>query len=141
MTGKFVKYDLDVEIFRSVVQLMASMLNHASGQQLARNQFACSVRVAMSFTQELSVSIVLMYCESISYAKCQEHFSNALPDAKVPKQSSICRLFHRFRDTGSVNDRNKTGRPSVLTDDSLQTISETFIYSPKKISSKTFSPD
>lgn len=86
----------------------------------------------MSFTQEQRVFIVLSYCESKSYAKCQEDFSNAFPDAKVPNKSSICRLFHRFRDTGSVNDRKRTGRPSVLTDDSLQTISETFIRSPKK---------
>jgi transposase len=42
------------------------------------------------------------------------------------------RLVNRFRDTGSVQDRDRSGRPSVLSDDSLDDIRQTLLRSPLK---------
>jgi hypothetical protein len=39
---------------------------------------------------------------------------------------------NRFRDTGSVQDRNGSGRPSVLGDDSLDDIRQTLFRFPRK---------
>jgi hypothetical protein len=49
----------------------------------------------------------------------------------VPNKSTIFRLVNRFRDTGSVQDKNRSGRPSVLSDDSLDDIRQTLLRSPR----------
>ena len=59
-------------------------------------QAVCLFRAAMSFKQEYHVFIVVSYCESKSYLKCQEQFLNAFPDANVPNKYTICRLFKRL---------------------------------------------
>jgi hypothetical protein len=50
----------------------------------------------------------------------------------VPNKSTISRLVNRFRDTGGVQDRNRPGRPSVLSDDSLDDIRQNLLRSPLK---------
>jgi hypothetical protein len=50
----------------------------------------------------------------------------------VPNKSTVSRLVNRFRDTGSVQDRNRSGRPSELIDDSLDDIRQTLLHSPRK---------
>jgi transposase len=47
---------------------------------------------------------------------------DAFPDSPVPNKSTISRLVNRFRETGSVQDRNRFGRPSVLSDDTLDAV-------------------
>jgi hypothetical protein len=46
--------------------------------------------------------------------------------------SAVPRLVNCFRDTGSVQDRNRSDRPSVLSDDSLDDIRQTLLRSPRK---------
>jgi hypothetical protein len=50
----------------------------------------------------------------------------------VPNKSTISRLVNRFRDTGSVQDRNRSGRSSVLSDNSLDDTRQTLLPSPRK---------
>jgi hypothetical protein len=50
----------------------------------------------------------------------------------VPDKSTISRLVNRFNDTGSVLERNRSGRPSVLSDDGLDGIRQTLLRSPRK---------
>jgi hypothetical protein len=38
-------------------------------------------------------------------------------DSPVTNKSTVSRPVKRFRDTGSVQDRNRSGRPSVFSDD------------------------
>jgi hypothetical protein len=71
----------------------------------------------MSFSQVQRVFIVEHYLEYRSYLTCQNEFRYTFPDSPVPKKSTISRPVNRFRDTGSVQDRNRSGRPSVLSDD------------------------
>jgi hypothetical protein len=57
---------------------------------------------------------------------------NTFPDSPVPNKSTVSRLVNRFRDTGSVQDRNRSSRPSVLRDESLVDIRQTLLLSPWK---------
>jgi hypothetical protein len=63
------------------------------------------------------VFIVEHYLASRSYLTCQVKFRDTFPDSPVPNKSTVSRLVNRFRDTGSVQDRNSSGRPSVLSVD------------------------
>jgi hypothetical protein len=86
----------------------------------------------MSFSQVQRVFIVEHYLASRSYFPCQNEFRNSFPDSPVLNKSTRSRLVNRFRDTGSVQDRNRSGRPSVLSDDSLDNIRQTWLRSPRK---------
>jgi hypothetical protein len=67
----------------------------------------------MSFSQVQWVFIVEHYLVSRSYLTYQNEFRDTLPESTVPSKSTVSRLVNRFR------DRNRSGRPSVLSDDSL----------------------
>jgi hypothetical protein len=69
----------------------------------------------MSFSQVQRVFIVEHYLTSHSYLTCQNEFRDTFPDSPVPNKSTVSRLVNRFRDTGSVQDINRSGRP--LSDD------------------------
>jgi transposase len=71
----------------------------------------------MSFSQVQRVFVVEHYLASRSYSTSQNEFSETFPDSPVPNKSTISRLVNRFRDTGSVQDRNRSGRPPVLSED------------------------
>jgi hypothetical protein len=86
----------------------------------------------MSFSQVQPVFIVEHYLASRSHLTCQNEFRDTFPGSPVPNKSTISRLVNRFRETGSVQDRNRSDRPSVLSDDSLDDIRWTFLRSPRK---------
>jgi hypothetical protein len=73
----------------------------------------------MSFSQVQWVFIVEHYLASRSYKTCQNEFRDTFPDSPVPNKSTVSRLVNRFRDTGSVQDRDRSGRPSVLSGNGL----------------------
>jgi hypothetical protein len=85
----------------------------APGRQLSFN----SRSARMSFSQVQSLFIVEHYLASRSYLTCQNEFRDTVPDSPVPNKSTVSRLVNSFRDTGSVQDRNRSGRPLVLNDD------------------------
>jgi hypothetical protein len=62
----------------------------------------------MSFSQVKRVFTVEHYLASRSYLTCQNEFRDTFPDSVVPSKSTISRLVNRFRDTGSVQDRNRS---------------------------------
>jgi hypothetical protein len=76
--------------------------------------------------------IVEHYLASRSYLTCQNEFRDTFPDSPVPNNSTVSRLVNRFRDTGSMQDRNRSGRPSVLSNDSLDDIRQTLLRSSRK---------
>jgi hypothetical protein len=78
------------------------------------------------------VFIVKHYQASHSYLTCQNDFRDTFPDSPVSNKLKISRLVNRFCDTGSVQDRNRSGRPPVLSDDSLDNIHQTLLCSPQK---------
>jgi hypothetical protein len=82
----------------------------------------------MSFSQVQRVFIVEHYLASRSYLTCQNGFWDTFPDSPVPNKSTVSRLVNRFRVTRSVQDRNRSGRPSVLSDDILDYIRQTLLH-------------
>jgi hypothetical protein len=83
----------------------------------------------MSFSQVQRVFIVEHYLASRSYLTCQNEFMDTFPDSPVPNKSTISRLVNHFRDTGSVQDRNRSDRNSMLSDDSSDDIRQTLLRS------------
>jgi hypothetical protein len=84
------------------------------------------------FSQVQRVFIDEHYLASRSYLTCQNEFMDTFPDSPVPKKSTVSRLVNCFRGTGSVQDRNRSGRPSVLSDDSLDDIRQTLFRTARK---------
>jgi transposase len=50
----------------------------------------------------------------------------------VPNKSIIQRLVKRFRETGSIGEKRRSGRLSVLSNDSLEYIRVHLLQSPRK---------
>jgi transposase len=50
----------------------------------------------------------------------------------VPSKSTFQRLGERFRETWSIVEKRRSGRPSVLSNDSLEDIRESLLQSPRK---------
>jgi transposase len=90
------------------------------------------------FSQDQRVFILEHYVCTRSYAECQNAFRNSFPDSEVPNKSTIQRLVERFRETVSIGEKRRSGRPSVLSDDSLEDIRARFTSISKKIIKKTF---
>jgi hypothetical protein len=91
-----------------------------------------SQSASTSFSQVQQVFTVEHYLASRSYSTCQNGFRDAFPNSPAPNKSTISCLVNCFRDTGSVQDRNRSGRPSVLSDESLDDIHQTLLCSPRK---------
>jgi hypothetical protein len=78
------------------------------------------------FFRKINVFFILEhYFFTRSYGECQNAFRNSFPDSVVPNKSTIQRLVERFRETGSIDEKCRSGRPSVLSNDSL-------LQSPRK---------
>jgi hypothetical protein len=73
----------------------------------------------MSFSQEQRVFILEHYFASRSYARVADEFRWRYPDSAVPNNSTITRLIDGFRECGSVADRKRSGRPTILTEAKL----------------------
>jgi transposase len=50
----------------------------------------------------------------------------------VPNKSTIQRFVERFFETGSIGEKCRSGRPSVLSNDSLEDIRSRLLQSPRK---------
>jgi transposase len=85
----------------------------------------------MIFSQDQHVFILEHYFSTRSYAECQNAFRNSLPDSVVPNTSTIRRFVERFRETGSIGEK-RSGRPSDLSNDSLEDIMARLLQSPRK---------
>jgi hypothetical protein len=81
----------------------------------------------MSFSQVQHVFIAEHYPASHSYLICQNECTDTFPYPVVPNRSPVFRLMDR--DTGNVQERNRSGRTSVLNDDSLDDVRRTLLSS------------
>jgi transposase len=50
----------------------------------------------------------------------------------VPNKSTIQRLVKRFREIGSIGEKRRSGRPSILSNDNLEDIRARLLQSPRK---------
>jgi transposase len=53
----------------------------------------------------------------------QEQFAEKFPETDVSHRSAVRRIIEKFRETGSVLDTERSGRPSKLNDKKLTDIS------------------
>jgi hypothetical protein len=67
-----------------------------------------------------------------SYAECQNAFRNSFPGSAVLNKSTIQSIVERFCKTGSIGEKRRSGRPSVLSIDSLEDIRARLLQSPRK---------
>lgn len=86
----------------------------------------------MSFSQEQRVFLLEQYFTSHSYEFAIDQFRVTYPDVSVPNKSTLTRLIRRFRETGSVADKKRSGRPVVLTDAKLSEVRNAMQQSPSK---------
>jgi transposase len=62
----------------------------------------------------------------------QEQFAEKFPETPVPHRNAVRRLIEKFRDTGSVLDAERSGRPSKINDKKLMDFSDSMLRSPSK---------
>jgi transposase len=62
----------------------------------------------------------------------QEQFAENFPETPVPHRNAVRRLTEKFRETGSVLDAERIGRPSKLNDKKLMDICDSMLRSPSK---------
>jgi hypothetical protein len=67
----------------------------------------------------------------LSYPEFQNAFINSFPDSVVPNKPTIQCLVELFRETGCIGEKCRSGRPSVLSNDSLDDIRARLLQSPK----------
>jgi hypothetical protein len=63
----------------------------------------------------------------LSHAKYHNAFRNSFPDSVVPNKSTIRRLIERSCETRSTGEKRRSGRPSVLSNDSLVVFKYVFV--------------
>jgi transposase len=85
----------------------------------------------MFFSQDQRVFILEHYFSTRSYAECQNAFRNSFADSVVLNKSTIQCTVERFRETGSIGEK-RSGRPSVLSNGSLDDIRTRLLQSPRK---------
>jgi transposase len=70
----------------------------------------------IKFTHDERVELILLYGES---GRCQrraiELYRQRYPTKPVPTQSALSKLVKKFKETGSVSDKRRTGRPKTAT--------------------------
>jgi transposase len=66
----------------------------------------------------------------------QEQFAEKFPETPVPHRNAFRRLIEKFRETGSVLDAERIGRPSKLNDKKLMDFSDSMLRSPSESSLK-----
>jgi transposase len=74
-----------------------------------------------------------VFREGNRYAELvQEQFDEKIPETHEPDRNAVRRLTEKFRETGSVLDAERCGRPSKLNDKKLMDISDSMLRSPSK---------
>ena len=86
----------------------------------------------MVFSKDERVFIIESYFAYKSYKRVKDKFRLKFPNSAVPNNTTITRLINKFRETGSVQDRKSTGRPSVLTEQVLDNVKQRLTASPRK---------
>jgi transposase len=59
----------------------------------------------------------------------QEQYAEKFPETPEPNRNAVRRLIEKFRETGSVLDAERSGRPSKLNDKKLMDISHAHLMS------------
>ncbi|GFW31577.1 DUF4817 domain-containing protein [Trichonephila clavipes] len=66
------------------------------------------------FFQEQRIAIGEFYFSTKSHCRVINEFQQKYPGETTPNASTITRLVQQFRDSGSVADRKRSGRASIV---------------------------
>jgi transposase len=84
-------------------------------------------------TEERVFLVEYVFREAIRYTDLvQEQFAEDLPETPVPHRNALRRLIEKCRETGSVLDAERSGRPSKINDTKLMDIYGSMMWSPTK---------
>ncbi|XP_021921348.1 uncharacterized protein LOC110830569 isoform X5 [Zootermopsis nevadensis] len=86
----------------------------------------------MVYSIKQRVFLVETYTKYSSYGRCRRKFFRHFPGVCVPSRSMIERLVKKFRSTGSVLDKKKNRKRSVLTEEKLDEIGALLEKSPRQ---------
>ena len=75
----------------------------------------------MSIDLQLRIEIVLMMARLESPSSVRRHFQRQNM-SDIPSEKTIKAIYDKFIETGSVHDRERSGRPSVATPEKLDAI-------------------
>jgi transposase len=62
----------------------------------------------------------------------QQRFQAQFPGTKVPHRNTVWQLIQKYKETGSMCDATRSGRPSILTEKKVLDISDRTLQSPKQ---------
>ena len=80
--------------------------------------------MATERTIEERIQIVLLYAKFENFSEVQRQWTNYF-NTPEPDRRTISNLVNKFKETGSVHDRERSGRPrSVVTEETKQSIKE-----------------
>jgi len=85
----------------------------------------------MRLTVEESVFILESYLKTMSYVHCRQSFFEKF-GRQAPVKSAIAKIIKKFRETGSLLDKNRNWQKLVLTPGILQCIQTAITRSPHK---------
>jgi transposase len=77
-----------------------------------------------AFREFRGLRLCMAYFTNKSYKKCVEVFQARFPDSVKPSKSNVYDLIKRFRETGGVNDRKRSGRPGTVTPAFVEDVKE-----------------
>jgi hypothetical protein len=74
------------------------------------------------YTTDPRIFTVETYIRKRTYAKCRERFIRKYPDSPVPTKSCVSKVIKKWRTTGSVLDKTRHRKKTMLTDEKLEDI-------------------
>jgi hypothetical protein len=76
----------------------------------------------MTLPQAQRVALLEAYFECKSYERCVEIFRRRFPNRPTPCKDTVYELVERFRDTGRVQDKPRSGWPPVVIPDFVEEV-------------------
>ena len=99
--------------------------------------FRCSIsfildKMVLTVQQRTFLVEHTFRCNGQCTDEVRKRFEEAFPNEDPPYRNSVRSLIAKFRETGSVHDADRSGRPSVLNAEKMDAISEAMTNSPSK---------
>lgn len=86
----------------------------------------------MGLTREQKIEVILISGER-SYRTIAADYNRRHPDREPVSHSTVAHVITKFRETGSVHDRARSGRPRTATkEDTATAVVASFVKSPKR---------
>ena len=84
-------------------------------------------------TEERIFLIKHVFRANGEYTKAvKEKFAKKFLETALPHRNAVRALVNKFRETGSVHDASRLGRPTILTEQKVNVILEAMSQSPTK---------